>query len=476
MATCLINLESFSYQDYQDMDSYIQETFVENTEMNKLLEQFKEVVKVLDTDITKFDKEKTEKLLDDLNKTADKVSSHNKTFFKSVYYISTMIQFIETIISICQFFKFLKGERSAAKERRKNADEIIENLPAEKKEYFRSHKKEFAEYYYQLCKDPKSFIDKAKDGIKNFFTVKTLITKALSMINKFIGGKAATYLSYEQGTDKGYELLLNCEAKLLTEKRKAEKAKEDVSNIDTVIEFIENLKKERVKAKELARRAQNESTILESDRTETKINNFKLVCRDLAEALNIEKANLQKYCDAALYVVNQALKTTDDNKDSKLDLMEKKVKETEDFVKDIDRFYDKQTITTLFRKYSSMFSVNYTSFGNKARDKFEQQLSKLGTDMNNIIDNYYTKLNSLIPSENSKNIEAVLRQLEEKSKCSQSTIMGIKRIIRELDDSSKLTFDTCQDYINWCISNLDNNDILRKLKMKVKKFKLKLFR
>lgn len=469
--TCLINLENYTLEDYQDMEDFIQETFVEKEEINKMLEEFKKVVDALDSDITTFDREKIEKLLDSIDKTASKVNTHNKNVYRTVKYISTFIQFIEIIISICNFVKSMKAMND---EKDARVQDALNKLTPEERDALKKNKKAFMKFYKQNSKDPRSLKDKITgsiiDDIKEFFTVKGLVKKALSTLNKFLGTKAKEYLKYETEADKGYELLLNCEAKMMVEKRKARKMndKEAEENCDLVIEFVENLKKERVKKKEEARRAQYESaSIQESERSEFKINNFKLVCRDLAEGLNIEKANLRKYCDTAIYVVRRALETTDENKELKLELMEKKLKEAQDYVDSLDRAYDRKTLMTLFKKYSSMFSVKYSKFGIKAKDKFEAQLANIGKEIKDIVENYYKTLASIIGSSSSVDIKDVMNELEHKVNCSSTTLSGIKRIIKELDDSSSVTIDVCNGFINWCLKNLEITGIKEKLKFKI---------
>ena len=471
MSTCLINLENYSYQDYLDINEFINETFTESNEVNKMLEEFKKVVVNLDDDLESFDKEKVEKLLDNLDKNATKINVQNKNIYKTISTISTLIQFIETIISICKFFKVIKGFVTDQISRSKNAEELFNSLPKEEQKALLADKKAFKKWWKQAVKDPVSFKEKVKNGIKDFFTVKTLILKALSIINKMIGARYTKLLSYEQNVDKAYELLLNCEAKMMTEKRRAKSNNDTTTeeNCDAVIEFIENLKKERVKARELARRAQNESTILESERSENKINNFRLVCRDIAEALDIEKENMKAYCDTALYVVRRSLELTEENKDKKIDLIEDKIKKTEDFVSNIDRVYDKQTIDTLLKKYSSMFSIKYTSFGMKAKENFEKKLASVAKEMNDYIDNYHKQLYILVSGDQTTSINQILNRLEEKvtKKVNQSTYNNIRRIISGLDDKSGSTFDFCKVYIDWCRSNLDIVNIKNTLKYKV---------
>ena len=244
--TCLINLENYTLEDYQDMEDFIQETFVEKEEINKMLEEFKKVVDALDSDITTFDREKIEKLLDSIDKTASKVNTHNKNVYRTVKYISTFIQFIEIIISICNFVKSMKAMND---EKDARVQDALNKLTPEERDALKKNKKAFMKFYKQNSKDPRSLKDKITgsiiDDIKEFFTVKGLVKKALSTLNKFLGTKAKEYLKYETEADKGYELLLNCEAKMMVEKRKARKMndKEAEENCDLVIEFVENLKK-----------------------------------------------------------------------------------------------------------------------------------------------------------------------------------------------------------------------------------------
>ena len=84
MSTCLINLENYSYQDYLDINEFINETFTESNEVNKMLEEFIKVVVNLDDDLESFDKEKVEKLLDNLDKNATKINIQNKNIYKTI--------------------------------------------------------------------------------------------------------------------------------------------------------------------------------------------------------------------------------------------------------------------------------------------------------------------------------------------------------------------------------------------------------
>ena len=83
MSTCLINLESYSYNDYLNMNNFINETFTENKEVDRMLEEFKSIVNNLDSDIDSFDRDKVEKILSELSSKADEINKHNKIGLKT---------------------------------------------------------------------------------------------------------------------------------------------------------------------------------------------------------------------------------------------------------------------------------------------------------------------------------------------------------------------------------------------------------
>ena len=487
MDNCLINLENFSYEDYLEAKEFMNEAFImegsQSYEIEHLLKRLSEVNSNLkNKNIEKLDKDEIDKLLEDLERASSNVSKKNINTYTFINTITKVVEFVDYIMTFYDIFTSVKGMIQDTKKlnTQKVTDALNKLSPKEINE-LNGNKEKLKEFVKKTTKDNLPFktklaykaVPKVIDMITDFFSIKTLVSKAVNILNSYLGNWSKTMLSYEKGMDKGYELLLSCEAKMMIKKRKAKETndKELEASCDKVIELVENLKKERVKAKELERRAKNESAILESERTEFNVNTFKLVCRDIAEALKTEKENLKVYTDAALFLVKRALEVTDKNKDSKFKLMESKIQEAHKFAKDINRAYDRNSINALLHKYSNLFSTKYSKFGFRVREDFENTLQKYAKDMLTIMNNYGKELISTLSiKEKTINMNLVLMYLEDQCKCSRTIFNQIKRMIMEIQDEAEITFDITNEYIKWCKATINVNKDSLKFKILHKLF------
>lgn len=461
----LINLSEFTYEDYLSMDSYINESY-QSKEVDRLVDKLKDLVnKAKNGDIDENTKDDIEDTMSELNKKADEISDKNKSLYKSIYVISTIVSVIETVVSICSLANTLFGKDGEPEPPvDKNGKPLVIKTKRELILYI------LKSTFSPIAREVKNFF-KGKTitevmiaGLKKFFTVKNILSMALSSINKFIGAKAFSALEYEKMTDKSYEILINCESKLMIEKRKAKQNKDSKTeeNCDMVIAYIEKLKKNRMK--EIS--TKNESVILEYNGNEMNINNFRQICRDLYNAIEIEKQNLNKICEFNLYTLRKALSASKDNIDSRIDLIERKQKAIDDYINDEDRLYNKKVIDAIFNKYNNLFSNKYSKYGMASREKFEKRLSDIQSEIVSIINSYSEELENIKSKYNVKGeiIDAINAKLIDD--IGLDSLTKIKDVyLRSKDDLERIS-QFCLDYIKWCKSNLNTAKIKNSLKYK----------
>ncbi len=301
--------------------------------------------------------------------------------------------------------------------------------------------------------------------LKDFFSVKSLIILIIGTLSKFIGKRAVLYLGYEKSIDKCYEILIRSEAKVMITKRKAKKNKDKYTEecCDKMIEYIEEMKKERIKER-MKDKDVFESSILEEYKgNEYNVNTFKIVMRDINDAMMIEKQNLNMYCDTATYIVRRSLEITEDNYKDKLKLIDDKITRLNTFVKDDNRRYDRQSLESLFKKYGNMFSVKYSSYGLAAREKFEKKLADFSKDIYDTMTEYQDTLYDLLKDseDDEKKIDTSLETLINKvyKKTNPSIANTIKRLVNDVNDDSRKCFDICKEFIKWCNNNLKTQTI-----------------
>ena len=471
----LIDMSDITYDDYKSIYSYIDEAFIipdmkQDNEVKRTLDKLKKVNKNLDD--YKFDDETEESMkevLEELKDHAETIRKKNITIYTSIAIASEVIKYTYKIISFYKFINdsvlpiFKKGPGGTSKLNPSNFDPRDYNIkPGDGKvkvflKIFFSKKtiKEIAGKMFTM--------DTLKGMLKEMFSLKTLIITILSVMNSYLHAFACRYISYEKAIDKTYEMLLECEARMMKEKREAKKNNDKYleESCDKIIEFIETKKKEHVKEKMAVQKA-NESTVLSEvyKGNEYKINTLKLVCRDIREALEIEISNLDTYCNTAIYILRRALEINEDNKETKIKAIEDKIEKTKNYVNDADRQYDKSSLDALLSKYISMFSTKYSTFGLAAREKFEKRLEEFAKRIGEIYENYKQNLTNIL-REKSFNLNAMIDKLNSKvtNKSSIRTSNEVRRLFLEVNEDSARTVEFCNNYIRWCKKQLSLKEV-----------------
>lgn len=461
----LIDLTEVNYIYYNEMINCINEFFItpkQEEEVNRILERLKNVNSDLDNKkITKNTREEIQSILDDLDATSDEVKNRNIKGFKAILIATELVKLTLNIIKIVGFVRKIIGDIKEANveiDPDKITEEDIENNKTLK----------------DIIKDSiKNSLTKESiiNSIKNFFSVKSLLIMALKSINKLINKTTKRYLEYEKNIDKYYELLLNAEAKVMIDKRKAKENKDKYTEecCDKMIEYIEKFKKDRVRERVSST---NESVLQEYSGNEYNINTFRLVIQDLSNALAIEEENLRAYCNGSLYIIRRSLEINKDNYKDKITLMTQKISKIKDFVDDVDRKYDKDTIDMIFHKYGNMFSVKYSSYGLEVRKKFEEKLSEYAKSMFTIIESYYKDAIDLLYYYSKSADTSTLVRADSLAKIVEnnsttSVANTCKRLYNEIDDDCRKTFDMCNEYIKWCKDNLKTQFIKNSIGYKI---------
>ena len=455
MSNSLIDLGEITYEDYLLAEEYINESLLlknrEEKEIENTLSKLSELSKVISPDkLTLGDIDNLNNVANELNNEADKIKNIKVKTYLCISVISKVVEIIDKIISTISFVKSLKTTDSSN-------NNTIEDENVEKGSRIKIlFKTIFSK-------------ETLKSTIKSLFTLKNIIKTLLTSINKVIGKYNWRMYKTEKDIDKGYEILLNCEAKMILEKKKAKenKDKDTESACDEVINFISKFKKEREKQRAIEQ-SKNESSILveEYKGDEYKLTTFRLICRDLGEALDIDLSNLKSYCNTALYTIRRVLEMNDENKDKKFTSIQNKIKETDNYIKDPDRQYNGVSLQALFSKYSHMFSNTYSNFGMKIREDFESKLENYAIEMNKVINDYKIELSIIITGKENNSIESSIDQLKTKlsKKLSKSNIDKVYKLFDEVNDNSKRTIDNCMEFIKSIKQISDSNKIKSDLK------------
>ena len=460
----LVDLSEFSYEDYKKISNYIDETCIleskQSTEVNKLIAKLKDVNNKLEkNDLSENTAKEMREVIDELNEKAEEIRKSNINIYTTIVIVTEVIKFIKIVIKVVGFIRNLVGKISEgiAEENKK-----LENMSQEEIEGLQNQNANLKELIQTLLKEVgKSVFSKEtlKSIITDFFSVKNLVITALSILNKIIGKQAAKYLEYEKVMDKTYEMLVQAEAKIMIEKRQAKENKDKYTEecCDKVIEYIENMKKERA----AERKAQSESALLEYSGNEYNVNIFKIAISDISNALQIEVENLRAYCNTATYILRRSLEMSKDTKSKKIELINKKINDTKDFVKNKNRQYDENTINTILTKYGNMFSTKYSEFGLAAREKFEKKLVEYSKMIAKIIKDYKDEVSLIVFEEKGKSINECIDKLSEKvtKKTSYETSRTIKRLFSEVDEDSSRTLDFCTEYISWCKKYINTEEV-----------------
>lgn len=417
-------LSEFSYNDYVDITNIIDESFVinealdENNVSKKLADKLSKITeKLKNHTATDEDIEESKKILEDLVKVSNKISRKEYKVYKILYTITIVVNFAYYLIELANiaqgFVQGLKGKADGIK---------------------------------------LDFKDKVKASIKSFFSVKSLIKLVLLVINNSLKDIFKDLMDYAKVVDKTYEILIRTEANIMVEKRKAKKNHDSKTEeaCDMVIEYIENMKRERMKQLSIAKK--EKESIHESLEKEMDINTFKIVCRDIAEAISIEVENLRAYCNAATYLTRRALEVNESNKTTKINTMIKKLKSTEKFVKDDSRYYDQTTLKNIFKRYEGYSSTRFSEYGIKAREKFEDKLYEASEEIKKITDKYYKEMSIIITGKEGSSIASSIDRLKDtiSRNSSYETSLDVINIVYKIDDNARMVTDFCKAYIKWC--------------------------
>lgn len=456
MSNPLIDLSEISYEDYLLAEKYINESLLfkskEEKEIENTLSKLSELSKIISPDkLTLGDIDNLNNVANELNNKADKIKNIKVKTYLCISVISKSVEIIDKIISTISFVKSLKTTDSSSN----NNTTDDENVKKESR----------IKILFKTIFSKETL----KSTIKSLFTLKNIIKTLLSSINKVIGKYNWRMYRTEKDIDKGYEILLKCEAKMIIEKKKAQENndKDTESSCNEIIDFINKFKKERERQKAIEQ-SKNESSILieEYKGDEYKLTTFRLICRDLGEALDIDVSNLRSYCNSALYMIRRVLEMNDSNYTKKLSSIKEKLKETNNYVKDPDRQYNGVSLQALFSKYSHMFSNTYSNFGMKIREDFESKLEKYAIEMSKIMYDYKVELSIIITGKEENSIESSMDQLKSKlsKKLSKSNIDKVYLILDDIDNESKKTIENCLEFIQSIKKISDSNRIKNDIK------------
>lgn len=454
----LIDLSEMTLDEYFSMESYMNENMViteasEEKYINDMIHKLEKVNTDLNNKKINEDSIKEmQSIMEELDQVASKIRKKKMVTYGTLSIVTKAIQIVEKIHDI---YKFCKGIG------------LFDDTPEDE-----TKEKEKFNLLKAIVDITKSVFSKdfLKSTIKSIFNLKSIAFKVLGALIKVVNVQSTKYYKYEKSTDKAYEMILKLEAKMMVEKRKAKenKDKESEAICDKVIETAEVIKKERIRQKAIVDKAKNESVLFEYtyQGNEEKLNTFKLVCRDINEAMNINISNLRKYCDTALYIARRVKEVSDSNVESKINSMKSKIEECKEYVEDVDRQYDERSINILFRKYGNLFSTVYSTYGMKARDKFENKLGDYYREINRVMREYKKELSSIVSDTADNSIDKSIKLLYDKldSKTSSATSSKVKDIFNRVNEDSKSTMENCKYYIDWCRKTLNTEEIKSSIK------------
>ena len=417
-------LSEFSYNDYIDIVNIIDESFVitesldEGYEARKLADKLKKYTeKIKNKTVTEEDLTDTKETLEELTKVAKKINKRDYKVYNIIY--------IVTIVVDVMFFILELGDAINAFKHRNDP----ENLTMSKK-------------------------DKIKTEIKSLFSLKTFISLGILLINSVIHDKFKGLMDYTKVVDKTYEILNRTEAKVMMEKRKAKKKNDTKTEeaCDMVIEYVENMKRERMKQISIANKEKEKKSFNEGAGTELDVNMFKIACKDISAAISTEIENLRAYCNGAIFLARRALEINKSNKPNKITSMKNKIDRVESFVKDDNRYYDQNTLKNIFKRYEGFKTTKFSKYGIKAREKFEEKLFEAGEEIKKITNEYYKEMSIIATGKEGSSINSSIDIIKDKvsKQASYEISLEVVNLLNKIDDDARMTTDFCKAYIKWC--------------------------
>ena len=377
---------------------------------------------------------------------------------------------------------FIITESSGINARLKSIANRIKKLSANIKSMQEDEIKEELEDIYEDLKsigniknyigDPIAIITIAVDIATLTAAAMTLVSApyisiALSTLNIIIN--MIFICNYTRSYDKVYEILMNLESKAKMENRKAKKANDEqkIKQTEKVIEFIEEFKtKRRNEYKEASK--QESAILVESDKSEIKINNFKQSIDEIARYLNIAFRKMKILCDATLTMAKKCNSMSDKNKDKILNFLIDKADEANKELEN-EEMINVALADSLINRWGKTLTSKYSKYGMAAREKFEKKLTEYNNEVIDYLNNFYDELSTLVTGEKGKGIAEVSKILYDKMRNNASVEAADKanHIIASWYNTHLDYYKFILNEIAWAKSVINSSAIKKTLRYKI---------